>query len=50
MLQHEFGGLRCSHGRVTFCQRVRGKAFSLVGLDWKEHTQLDPRYFRPAAR
>jgi GDPmannose 4,6-dehydratase len=24
------------------------EAFSHVGLDWKEHVKIDPRYFRPA--
>jgi len=23
-------------------------AFDLVGLDWREHVEIDPRYFRPA--
>jgi GDPmannose 4,6-dehydratase len=22
-------------------------AFSLVGRDWKDHVEIDPRYFRP---
>src|SRR5438270_11174213 len=24
------------------------EAFGLVGLDWKKHVEIDPRYFRPA--
>jgi len=24
-----------------------GEAFSYAGLDWKEHVEIDPRYFRP---
>jgi len=23
------------------------KTFSLLGLDWREHVEVDPRYFRP---
>jgi GDP-D-mannose dehydratase len=23
-------------------------AFGMVGLDWKQHVEVDPRYFRPA--
>ena len=23
------------------------RAFALVGLDWEEHVEIDPRYFRP---
>ena len=23
------------------------EAFSLVGLDWQDHVEIDPRYFRP---
>ncbi|GJP66851.1 hypothetical protein CLOP_g23737 [Closterium sp. NIES-67] len=24
------------------------EAFGYVGLDWKEHVEIDPRYFRPS--
>lgn len=32
-----------SHSVREFCE----EAFGLVGLDWREHVVVDPRYFRP---
>jgi GDPmannose 4,6-dehydratase len=32
-----------SHSVREFCE----EAFGLVGLDWREHVEVDPRYFRP---
>lgn len=33
-----------SRSVLEFLQEV----FGLLGLEWKEHVQVDPRYFRPA--
>jgi GDPmannose 4,6-dehydratase len=33
-----------SHSVREFAER----AFSLVGLDWSKHVEIDPNYFRPA--
>jgi GDPmannose 4,6-dehydratase len=34
-------------GRMYSVQDFVEMAFGLVGLDWNEHVQIDPRYFRP---
>ncbi len=33
-----------THSVREFCE----EAFSHVGLDWREHVKVDPKYFRPA--
>jgi GDPmannose 4,6-dehydratase len=33
-----------THSVREFCE----EAFGCVGLDWKEHVKIDPKYFRPA--
>jgi GDPmannose 4,6-dehydratase len=33
-----------THSVREFCE----EAFGCVGLDWKEHVKVDPKYFRPA--
>lgn len=35
-------------GESHSVQEFVEKAFSRVGLDWREHVEIDPRYFRPA--
>ncbi len=34
-------------GETHPVQEFVEKAFSLLGLDWQEHVEVDPRYFRP---
>jgi len=35
-------------GEMHSVREFAEAAFSLVGLDWKRHVDIDPRYFRPA--
>ena len=34
-------------GETHPVQEFVEKTFSLLGLDWREHVEVDPRYFRP---
>jgi GDPmannose 4,6-dehydratase len=34
-------------GEMHTVQELCETAFSLVGLDWRDHVEVDPRYFRP---
>lgn len=35
-------------GKMHSVREFLDSAFDLVGLDWREHVEIDPRYFRPA--
>jgi len=35
-------------GEMHSVREFLDSAFDLVGLDWREHVEIDPRYFRPA--
>lgn len=35
-------------GEAFSVQQLCEEAFGYAGLDWKEHVEIDPRYFRPA--
>jgi GDPmannose 4,6-dehydratase len=49
MLQHhEPGDFVIATGEQVTVREFVEKCFSLVGLDWTNHVEIDPRYFRPA--
>jgi GDPmannose 4,6-dehydratase len=35
-------------GESHSVQEFLAEAFGCVGLDWKQHLEVDPRYYRPA--
>ena len=35
-------------GHMISVREFCALAFGMVGLDWKDHVEVDPRYFRPA--
>jgi GDPmannose 4,6-dehydratase len=35
-------------GETHSVREFLDEAFGYLGLDWKEHVEIDPRYFRPA--
>jgi GDPmannose 4,6-dehydratase len=35
-------------GETHSVRELLSEAFSALGLDWREHVEIDPRYFRPA--
>lgn len=48
MLQHsEPGDLVISTGEAYSVRQFAQAAFSHAGLDWREHVEIDPTYFRP---
>jgi GDPmannose 4,6-dehydratase len=48
MLQHEApGDLVFGTGESHSVREFVQEAFSYVGLDWRQHVEVDPRYFRP---
>ena len=46
--QDEPGDYVVATGESHSVQELVETAFSLVGLDWREHVRFDPRYLRPA--
>jgi len=49
MLQRaEPGDYVIATGETHSVREFLGEVFELVGLDWREHVEIDPRYFRPA--
>jgi GDPmannose 4,6-dehydratase len=48
MLQHEApGDLVFGTGESHSVREFVQEAFGYVGLDWRQHVEVDPRYFRP---
>jgi GDPmannose 4,6-dehydratase len=48
MLQHESpGDLVFGTGESHSVREFVQEAFGYVGLDWRQHVEVDPRYFRP---
>jgi GDPmannose 4,6-dehydratase len=49
MLQHDQpDDFVIATGETHSVRELVALAFSLVGLDWERHVEIDPRYFRPA--
>jgi GDPmannose 4,6-dehydratase len=46
--QEEPGDFVIATGESHSVQEFLEQAFNYVGLDWQEHVEIDPRYFRPA--
>ena len=48
MLQHhEPGDFVVATGESYSVREFLEEAFSVAGLDWREHVEIDPKYFRP---
>ena len=48
MLQHPLpGDYIVATGESHSVREVLDEAFGLVGLDWRDHVKIDPRYYRP---
>ena len=47
MQQEQPGEYVIGTGESHLVQEFVEEAFGYVGLDWKEHVRIDPRYFRP---
>jgi GDPmannose 4,6-dehydratase len=45
--QDEPGDYVIATGEMHSVREFVAAAFSLVGLDWQDHVEIDPRYFRP---
>jgi GDPmannose 4,6-dehydratase len=45
--QDEPGDYVLGTGQSHTIEEFVSKAFQYVGLDWKEHVEIDPKYFRP---
>jgi len=45
--QDEPGDFVIGTGEAHFVEEFVEEAFSYVDLDWREHVEIDPRYFRP---
>ncbi len=48
MQQDEPDNYIIATGETHSVREFLEEAFSLVGLDWKKHCEVDPRYYRPA--
>lgn len=46
--QNEPGDYVIATGETHSVQEFLGEAFSYAGLDWYEHIEIDPKYYRPA--
>ena len=46
--QNEPGDYVIATGETHSVQEFLGEAFSYAGLDWHEHIEIDPKYYRPA--
>ncbi len=33
---------------IRSMRRLRAGSFGCLGIDWKKHVEIDPKYFRPA--
>jgi GDPmannose 4,6-dehydratase len=45
--QDEPGDYVIATGEMHSVREFVAAAFSLIGLDWQDHVEIDPRYFRP---
>jgi GDPmannose 4,6-dehydratase len=46
--QEEPGDCVIGTGEAHSVSEFADRAFAEVGLDWREHVEIDPRYYRPA--